>query len=115
MREDIPLTEDEKKALDGDEEALGAFIERSADVLMPAGKMPREMGSDFATTHRRASSKQLNHRLAQDCVAASSSSILSTAGSSAPTRSSRRKQRAVFSLVPCTAMPCSSRWRLRSM
>jgi integrase len=44
MREDIPLTEDEEKALDGDEEALDAFIERNADVPTPAGKTPREMG-----------------------------------------------------------------------
>ncbi len=45
MREDIPLTEDEKKALDGDEEALDALIERNADVPTPAGPTPRELGA----------------------------------------------------------------------
>lgn len=40
----IPLTDDEKAAVDEDGAAVDRLLERLADVPTPSGRTPREMG-----------------------------------------------------------------------
>jgi hypothetical protein len=44
MLEKIPLTEEERRAAEGDERALDELLNKNADVPTPAGPTPRQLG-----------------------------------------------------------------------
>ena len=46
----IPLTDDEKAAVDDGQAALGQLIDRLADVPTPAGSTPRQIGTSATAT-----------------------------------------------------------------
>jgi hypothetical protein len=57
MLVEIPLTEDERVAIESDQHAVMRLIDLLADVAMPAGPTPRELGAlpplgDASDTHQ---------------------------------------------------------------
>jgi hypothetical protein len=50
MRATIPLTDDERAAVDDGHTALTALLDRLADIPTPAGPTPRELGAPATAT-----------------------------------------------------------------
>ncbi len=50
MRAAIPLTDDERAAVDDGHTAVTALLDRLADVPTPAGPTPRELGTPATVT-----------------------------------------------------------------
>jgi hypothetical protein len=50
MLANIPLTDDERAAVEDGEDALGALLARLADIPTPAGPMPLEIGAQRTVT-----------------------------------------------------------------
>jgi hypothetical protein len=48
----IPLTDDERAAVEGDKSAVGRLIDLLADTPTPAGHTPRQIGAINNTTSR---------------------------------------------------------------
>ncbi|WP_293988521.1 hypothetical protein [Streptomyces sp.] len=50
MLANIPLTDDERAAVDDGQAALGQLLERLTDVPAPAGPTPRQIGTPATAT-----------------------------------------------------------------
>ena len=48
MLVEIPLTDEERAAVEGDEQAVGRLIDLLADTRTPAGPTPRQLGGSDA-------------------------------------------------------------------
>ena len=44
MLEAVPMSDEERRVAQGDEEALGELLGRNADTPAPSGRTPREPG-----------------------------------------------------------------------
>ena len=64
MRATIPLTDDERAAVDDGHAALDALLNRLADIPTPAGPTPRQLGSPATMTMLLRCLTQVIKRLA---------------------------------------------------
>jgi hypothetical protein len=65
MLASIPLTDDERAALDDDQAALDRLLERLIDVPTPAGSTPRQLGLGAPATATRLPVIAVNQQWAQ--------------------------------------------------
>jgi hypothetical protein len=72
MLEQLDLTEEERDALEGDQNAIAALVDKLADVPTPAGPTPNQLGTEPAfvsSSHGTAGEARHDHRQEESLIA----------------------------------------------
>jgi len=62
MLVEIPLTDDERAAVEGDERAVTGLIDRLSDIATPAGPTPRQLTGPAASDHSIGTADKASQR-----------------------------------------------------